>query len=186
MPIPIFLSFPQPHRQSQTRFIERISAYLRERGLEPRTLGVTEYDVDAPLRAIRRLLLESNGLITIAFRRLHIAQGTYRKDADEAAAIGKVAQIADRWLTSPFCQIEPAMAYQLGLPVLILREEGVQDEGVLEKGVMGISMPVFSLDDPTRDYLVTPECRALLRRWEGMVGEVVIARGTPPRLYSSG
>jgi len=36
------------------------------RGLEPRTLGVTDYDMDAPLKAIRRLMLESNGLITIA------------------------------------------------------------------------------------------------------------------------
>nr|VFJ88362.1 MAG: hypothetical protein BECKLFY1418A_GA0070994_100411 [Candidatus Kentron sp. LFY] len=39
------------------------------RGLEPRTLGVTDYDMDAPLKAIRRLMLESNGLITIALRR---------------------------------------------------------------------------------------------------------------------
>jgi len=44
------------------------------RGLEPRTLGVTDYDMDAPLKAIRRLMLESNGLITIAFKRALITE----------------------------------------------------------------------------------------------------------------
>ena len=33
-----------------------------------RTLCVTNYDVDAPLTAIRRLMLESNGLLTVILR----------------------------------------------------------------------------------------------------------------------
>ena len=37
-------------------------------------------------------------------------------------------------MTSPFCHIEPAMAFQLGLPVLVFREKGVLDDGILEKG----------------------------------------------------
>jgi hypothetical protein len=49
--------------------------YLRGRGLEPRTLGVTDYDMDAPMTAIRRLMLESNGLITVAFRRTEVRDG---------------------------------------------------------------------------------------------------------------
>ncbi len=72
----IFLSYPRPFKKRQEEFIERIIHYFEERELQPRTLGVTDYDMDAPLTAIRRLMLESNGLVTIAFRRSLIKQGT--------------------------------------------------------------------------------------------------------------
>lgn len=38
--------------------------------------------MDAPLTAIRRLMLESNGLVTIAFRRSLIKQGTGKTISD--------------------------------------------------------------------------------------------------------
>ena len=58
----VFLSYPKPYLEKQKQFIEKVVSYLENRGLQPRTLGVTDYDMDAPLTAIRRLLLESNGL----------------------------------------------------------------------------------------------------------------------------
>ena len=64
----VFLSYPKPYLEKQKQFIEKVVSYLENRGLQPRTLGVTDYDMDAPLTAIRRLLLESNGLIAIAYR----------------------------------------------------------------------------------------------------------------------
>ena len=72
----VFLSYPKPYLEKQKQFIEKVVSYLENRGLQPRTLGVTDYDMDAPLTAIRRLLLESNGLIAIAFRRSLIVKGT--------------------------------------------------------------------------------------------------------------
>ncbi len=60
MRISVFLSFPKPCFGKQKEFIERTSQFLKDRGFEPRTLGVTDYDMDAPLKAIRRLMLECN------------------------------------------------------------------------------------------------------------------------------
>ena len=65
----VFLSYPQPYLKRQKDFVCLIIDYLRDRGFEPRTLGVTDYDINEPLASIRRLMLESNGVITIAFRR---------------------------------------------------------------------------------------------------------------------
>jgi hypothetical protein len=64
----IFLSYPKPCMGEQQKFIDRVWDYLDGRGFAARTLGVNEYDTDAPLKAIRRLMMESNGLITVAFR----------------------------------------------------------------------------------------------------------------------
>ena len=82
MGISIFLSYPKPCFGRQKAFVEHINEYLVERGFAPRTLGVTDYDMDAPLTAIRRLMLESNGLLTIAFRRTFIEKGTMRLRTD--------------------------------------------------------------------------------------------------------
>ena len=73
MRIPIFLSYSTPYTVRQEKFIADVKNYLLARGLEPRTLGVTDYDTDEPLVASRRLMMESNGLITMAFRRYFIA-----------------------------------------------------------------------------------------------------------------
>jgi len=179
--IPVFLSYPKPHWGRQQTLIDRLEEYLRGRGLEPRTLGVTDYDMDAPLKAIRRLMLESNGLITVAFRRTLIVEGRSRADAD----LPNVSEtlLRDTWFTSPYCQIEPAMAYQLGLPTLILREQGVHQEGLLEKGVVGTYMPEFSLEADSEDYFDSPEWNDLIGKWEGYVRAVVDKKGSPPQLY---
>lgn len=173
----IFLSYPKPFNPPQEQFIKELSAYLSGRGLEPRTLGVTDYDVDAPLRAIRRLMLESNGLITVAFRRTFIKSGEGKPGTPDAYPI------TEKWLTSPYSHIEPAMAFQIGLPTLIIRESGVIADGILEKGVVGTYMPEFDLSSPASSYLGSAEWGQIIRKWEGYVASVVESKGTPPQLY---
>jgi hypothetical protein len=181
MKISVFLSYPKPHLKHQTEFIEKIREHLRAGGFSPRTLGVTDYDMDAPLKAIRRLMLESNGLITIAFRRTLVEKGIVRANADLDDC--EPSPICSVWWTSPYCQIEPAMAYQLGLPVLIFREKGVVAEGLLEKGVIGMYMPEFDLSKPIDAYFGSDEWRDVISRWEGFVRGVVETKGNPPRLF---
>lgn len=181
MQISIFLSYPKPCLTSQQVFIDHLTAYLKSRGISPRTLGVTDYDMDAPLKAIRRLMLESNGLITIAFRRTFIEKGTMRFGTDMPKSLPR--SIDGQWLTSPWAQIEPAMAYQLGLPILILREGNVLEEGILERGVVGLYMPEFYLDDSSEDYFTSNEWHAIIGKWEGHVRAVVERKGTPPQMY---
>ncbi|MGR5364360.1 hypothetical protein ACPV54_26150 [Vibrio mediterranei] len=173
----IFLSYPRPYNNKQQVFIEALSKYLVSRGYEPRTLGVTDYDMDAPLKAIRRLMLESNGLITIAFRRALIIQGKGKPDTSDEYSLDS------RWLTSPYSHIEPAMAFQVGLPILILRESKVIADGILEQGVLGTYMPEFNLSNPSGDYLNSKEFSQLIRKWESQVEQVIENKGNPPSLY---
>ncbi len=177
----IFLSYPKPFNSSQECFIKQLGEYLHNRRLEPRTLGVTDYDIDAPLKAIRRLMLESNGLITVAFRRTFISNATIKPNSKESRILNDV------WLTSPYSHIEPAMAFQIGLPILILREQGVVEDGILEKGVVGTYMPEFGLDDTSliTDYFNTEEWKQMIRKWECYVARVAENKGTPLNSYFS-
>lgn len=171
MAIPIFLSYPKPHSQIQFTFISKLCDSLKNKGMEHRTLGVNEYDMGSPLKAIRRLMLESDGLIVIAFKRLYIERGTYRYDPDLTNILTE--RVESLWLTSPYCQIEPAMAYQLRLPILVLREQGVRPEGILEQGIVGTYIPEFSLDEHASNYFESPEWQALFKKWESQVRVVV-------------
>ena len=179
--ISVFLSYPRPCLMEQQTFIHRLCTYLDSRGMAPRTLGITDYDMDAPLKAVRRLLLESNGLITIAFRRVYVDQGSDNAGATMPGITSR--DLSTQWLTSPWAHIEPAMAYQMGLPILIIREDGVRPDGMLEPGVAGVYLPSF---DPRADldaYFKSPEWNDLIWKWESQVRTVVTRKGEPPSLY---
>ncbi|NIG53922.1 hypothetical protein [Chitinophaga sp. Cy-1792] len=183
--IPVFLSYPKPYNKAQEIFITKVSVYLESRGMVGRTLGVTDYDIQEPLTAIRRLMLESNGLITIALRRNLIINGKGKPDSD----IGEKAyDLNEQWFTSPYCQIEPAMAFQIGLPILIFREKGVVAEGLLEKGVIGNYMPEIDIDRHNQDdnfdrYFAGHEWQQTIGTWEALVRTVVVNKGKPPKLF---
>ncbi|WIY05991.1 hypothetical protein QRX60_19905 [Amycolatopsis mongoliensis] len=177
----VFVSYPKPYTRAQMAFIRGLSASLKGRGFFPRTLGVTDYDTDAPLRAVRRLMFESHGLIAVAFKRIFVESGTGNFRAD----LSKIEEFPLRgvWLSTPWVHIEPAMAYQLGLPTLIVREKGVLADGILEKGVTGLYAPEFDVDGDPTAYLKSTEWNQILTRWEYQVRTVIDRKGSPPRLY---
>ncbi len=178
--ISVFLSYPKPWRSEQDDFVARVQTYLESRGLAPRTLGVTDYDMDAPLKAIRRLMLESNGLVTLAFARTHVVQGAMKSRGADLTLKDK--ELNEAWMTTPWAHIEPAMAYQLGLPVLIVRELGVIADGVLEQGVLGTYMPEVDLTAQD-NYFESVAWKHVIGKWEGYVRAVVETKGSPAKLY---
>lgn len=181
MKISVFLSYPKPYLKKQQEFINKVKEYLDARGIETRTIGVTDYNMQEPLVGIRRILNESNGLLAIAFRRTHIEKACEKPNTDVDGMDEK--DINNKWLTSAYCQIEPAMAFQIGLPILIFREKGVIADGILEKGVAGIYLPEFNLDYDIDEYFQSEEWKQVIRDWEQCVGNVYKAKGYPPKLY---
>ena len=179
MNVSVFLSYPKPFLQEQEKFLHKIQSYFESRGISPRTLGVTDYDLQAPLRAIRSLMLECNGLVTIGFRRTLITEGIAKPNANISNS--SPSTITHTWLSTPWPHIETAMAYQLGLPILIFREKGVIEDGILEKGVVGIYMPEFDVDD--NKYFNSLQWKEIINKWEGYVRAVVEKKGNPPQLY---
>jgi len=183
--ISIFLSHLRPANDAQRRFILALGAHLSERGFLPRTLGVTDYDMNAPLRAIRRILLECNGVLAIAFRRMLVVEGqVLQGHTRHGAGADATELVGGAWLTSPWAHIEPALAYELGLPVLQVREAGVREEGLIERGVLGLAGPELDLDAETPEsYLKAHEWVSVAGTWEGYVRTVFDRKGAPPRLF---
>ena len=182
MNISVFMSYSQPYTTEQEKFVHKVRKYLSDNlGLKARTLGITDYDSDAPLTGCRRLMMECNGLITIALRRYHIERGTERTLPFHKPK--PLQNISGKYFTSPWAQIETALAFQLGLPIVIFREEGVIQDGVLEKGITGLYLPAFDLSKSIDKYLESGQWKQVINQWSGQVRAVKRNKGEPPRLY---
>jgi hypothetical protein len=169
MGVSVFLSYSTPISSGQRRFVGTLTAELTRRGLAPRTLGVTDYDVDSPLVAIRRVLLESNGLIAVALRR-------WKVEGADVAGEGV-------WTTSPYCHIEAAMAFQMGLPVVVLVEDGVLRDGALRDGVIGPRTPPLDLRSAPGRFLRSTQWGQIADKWEHQVRTVLERKGHPRRWF---
>jgi hypothetical protein len=180
MAIPVFLSAPKPCNASQAGFIDHLRKLLAGRGIDGKTLGVNEYDMRVPLAGVRRIMLESNGIMVVAFARYEIKSGRQHFFKDGKCASKSIAGTS---MTSPWCQIEAGMGFQLGLPILILRERGVWADGVLQHGVMGAYMPEFDLSTEPTSYFGTEECRQLIQQFEAQVLQYRDRKGYPPYTF---
>jgi hypothetical protein len=160
----------------QETFISTIKIQLENRGFVCQTLGTSNYDMDAPLTAIRRMMLESNGILVVAFRRYWIEVGEENRGTDIPRV--RRSDMAGRWMTSPWPHIETAMGFQLGLPILTLREEGVHADGLLDRGARPGSYPEFDLS-ATDSFLNTGQWLQISAQWESRVRQFHESKGRP-------
>jgi len=170
--INIFVSHSSPINREQLAFRDALWEYLKKHGMDAVTLGYNIYDMEYPLRGIKNWMEQCYGLICIGFRRSQIQNGSVYKKAviKDRYTIQNENEPGDslnsKWLTSPFCHIETAMAYQFDIPILVFRESGVISDGMLETGNMGLYMPEFSLNQKTpEDYMYSKEFNQLMALW---------------------
>lgn len=178
---PIFLSHSAPETEAQVRFVDDLRAYLQLSCLSPRTLGVTDYNFASPLAGVYEVMAHCNGVLVVAFKKTKITSGVVRRRRGSRRANDE--RLENVWLASPWTHIESGIAFALGLPVLVLREEGVYDDGVLEDSVTGFRSHEFDPDSHCVRVLDSPEVKDLLVTWQHAVQTVVATKGRPPRLY---
>jgi hypothetical protein len=112
---------------------------------------------------------ECYGLLSIAFRKTYIEKGTAKYGTN--LTDHDTYDISNQWITSPYCQIEPSMAFQRDIPFMIFREKGVIAEGILEIGAVGTYMPEFNLNSSINTYFESPLWKQLFHQWNNEVFE---------------
>lgn len=138
----VFLSYSRPVEDYQASFLELMLTYLgQQAGIDPVVLGndvATAYD---PLTWIIESIDACSGLIALAFRRNLIGRGTQRQVLPDGTVL--LRELENEWLTSSYCHIEVALAFQRRLPLLIVQESDVVQEGVLDRSSTGTSVFEF-------------------------------------------
>jgi hypothetical protein len=125
----IFVSVGSTFTTAQDRFVISVENHLRAQGFEPKTVGRNTFGSQQPLKAIEELMDSCSGVVVIALERKFIGTGVEKRGsgASEVSLSGMV-------IPTPWVQVEAAMAYSRRLPLLLIAEEGLHEEGLIDEG----------------------------------------------------
>lgn len=155
----VFLSVGGTANKLQEDFVQAIEARLRVESLTPNTVGRNTFSVDAPLRTVTQLMDRCVGTVVIALERSYFPSGVEKRGGDSEMIL------AETKLATPWNQIEATLAYNRGLPLLVVVERGLRLEGLLEPGndwyVQSVPLDIA--------YLNSDEFNGILASWKGKI-----------------
>lgn len=124
----VFVSVGGTATAQQEAFVRGVEERLRSEGLVPHTVGRNTFSSDSPLKAVTELMDRCSGTVVIALERSYFPTGVDKRGGPKETALSDVR------LPSPWNQIEAAMSYARGLPIMVVVESGLKSEGLLERG----------------------------------------------------
>jgi len=162
----VFISVGSVGAQCHIKASEGIFRTLETAGLSPRQLDKNEWPAEQPLRAIKKIIRECDGIVVIAFARYRFPIGIELKDG------GAELSLTDVRFPTVWNQIEASMAYATGLPLLVVAERGLREDGLLQGRY---EWRVYWTDFSDAD-LKSEAFLGYLESWKGLVAENVATR----------
>ncbi len=157
----IFISVGGTANEKQESFVSAIESRLKSEYLIANTVGRNKFSCDSPLKTIVELLDECSGTIIIALERTYFPMGIEKRGGRMESTISDVK------FPTPWNQIEAAMAYSKGQPIMLIIEDGLRNEGLIEQGHDWYVLRV-KLDNSS---LYSPEFNGVLSSWKKKVEE---------------
>jgi len=124
----VFISVGGTANDQQEAFVRNVEDRLKSENIIPNTVGRNKFTADSPLKAIMELMNECAGTVVIALERTYLESGKEKRGGQKEQELQQIKY------ATPWNQIEAAIAYSKGQPLLLILEEGVRSEGLLEKG----------------------------------------------------
>lgn len=161
MKIPVFVSCPNTLTKSQNTSRRLLFRELDGLGLEPRSLGSTDYPKDFPLKEVLQLAKHCSGGVILGFEQFQARAGIWKRGTTQEKKITSPFSFA-----TPWNQLEAGILFCLGLPILVFREESISD-GIFDPSNSDVfvhSMPQSSISKTAREAL-----HQVFLRWEADV-----------------
>ncbi len=168
--ITVFLSRPNPFLIEQEFFLDRLQQMLDKLGIETITLRADCYDLSDSMNYLKGMIKRCYGIIVVAFRQYYIDKGFKKRGGAENPAFfyPQEIDVSGQALTSPFCQIEGTIGILNDLPLLIMNEIGIREEGILQGGRFCTKTDPFALTNIETFFSDDTVCRNI-RIWAGEV-----------------
>jgi len=159
--VDVFVSVGRIATPKQEDFLRRLEKKLTTKGCTPRIVNRTTYLSGPPLPFITKQMRMCRGVVIVAFERITATgQELFEMPAPPA-------RFENRRYTTPWNHIELAMANLLGLPALVIVEQGIHEEGLVAKGfdwfLHATTLDVADLD--------TDAFNGRLDEWKERIGE---------------
>lgn len=160
----IFISVGRISASKENDFLHAVEDVLRSRGLNPRTVGRTDFADANPFGKVLRVMKECSGIIVIASERLVFERGIEFPNSVEKTGLTKV------FMPTVWNQIEAAMAYALHLPMLVIAEANLRPDGFLERDY---DWEVLRWDGLSPERLKSADFLSVFEKWENEVTNFV-------------
>lgn len=149
MIIPVFLSRPNPYLIEQDLFINRLNTLLKTLNVETITLQADDYDLSDSIEYLKGMIKQCYGIIIIGFGQILIENGKKKPGAveNDSFYFSKEEIIDNTFITSPFCHIEGTIGLIYDLPLLIINEKGIRQEGIISGGRFSVKTIQFNLKE---------------------------------------
>lgn len=121
--INVFLSVASPFNDDQLNYINEVTMYFKENGILLDTL--TDWNDNDPLVPIMNQMKNSSGCLVLALERFYVSEGVEKRGSDQETVIN------GRSYTSPWLHIETALARSYNLPLIILKDISLINEGLI-------------------------------------------------------
>jgi hypothetical protein len=175
--IPVFASVPSKLDKNQNASREYIYKELRKIGLSPRTVGGSDKGVYNPLHEVRTLARHCAGGIILGYEQISAKRVFQKTRGPEGTGVTDVLMKEFYSAPTPWNQLETGILFGLGLPLLILKQQGIKggifDEGASDVLIQSMPMPHSEKWSGDPGDLQNPDaCRnfeATLLRWQGRV-----------------
>ena len=170
MAIDVYLSAGKPANAEQENFLQAVERFLRQHDLNPRTPGRTHLANKQPLKAVEQCMRSCKGIVVVAYERLYAPVAIERRGGPEQKGL------EDAIVPTVWNQVEGAMAYTLGLPVLIIAQKGLRSEALLESKY---DWNVQWVDVDARS-LLTPDFVSVFEDWRKEIDAAEQSRAAKP------
>lgn len=135
--IDIFVSRPSWIGQDFIPGLNGFISQMQVLGLNPRTIGVTDYPNHAPLDEVITLMGKCSGAIILGYPQIEVATG-FLKDKGIKSVL----------LPTEWNHIEAGLAYAQRLPLLVIHHFGVE-RGVFEHGALNCFIHKTDFSNPS-------------------------------------
>ncbi|MEJ3744793.1 hypothetical protein WEI85_16040 [Actinomycetes bacterium KLBMP 9797] len=132
MRIPVFVSMPTDLSDAQAASRKIVEKLLKEHGLEPRTLGQSDYPDEYPLKEVYAIGRHCSGGVILGFEQVRVTAGIAKPGTAKERKIK-----APYAVPTPWNHLEAGILFGLGLPLLIFREPQVTG-GIFDAGVSDV------------------------------------------------
>jgi hypothetical protein len=169
----IFISMGTPYTDHYSQFRDELESFLRDNcKCDPVIIGKTEYPSGSPLEAIRNTMRGCHGVLVVAYERNFLEAGFEKRGGTAQKKLNGLSY------TTAWNHIESAMAFSLGLPLYIICQHGLVEDGLIETKLDWYVQQA----DIARGSIFRPEVSGSLQSW---VSARVFPRASSPRAFKA-
>lgn len=141
-PKQIFFSVPSILDPQETYYKESLSQYLNTRGYIVIPYVRDQYPQFGQIKSVAERVKMASGMVVFGFKQTQVVEGFYRPHTSETQ------HWTNKWLPSPWNEIEVGMASMKNIPVLIVKEDGI-NTGIFDIALSETDIITYTVPEKT-------------------------------------